>query len=87
MCSPSTEPCERGYPDLLLLSREFLNLFSPSSRSVILVGQPRQGLAQAFSCKTAWLILSTLFRTLAIFHREGLIEFFFFQYNVKMVAC
>lgn len=87
----SAAPAQGSVKKVALISyccQDVFYLFSPSSRSVILAGQARKGLALLFFvCKTAWLVLSTLFRTLVIFHREGLIEKFFFQYKVKIVVC
>lgn len=50
--APSPGPCEGGCPDLILLSGVvFFNLFSPSSRSVILVRRASKDLSCFFHVK------------------------------------
>lgn len=85
--APSTGQWEGGCPDLLLLSGGFLFVFSKFKVCNSSGTSQERTCPTFFVCKTAWLILSTLFRTLVIVHREGLIEFYFFQYKVKIVVC
>lgn len=77
-------PAQGSVKEVALISyccQEVFYLFSASSRSLVLAGQAREGLDLLFSFRAAWLILSTLFRTLIIFNREGLIDFFFSSEN------